>query len=150
MKSSLAASPGAERSARFLLAERLPLATGLVAAALVIRSQLTAVGPLLPRIEADFGVGQIWVGLISVSLGALFTLSLTLSALVAADAQEAAAITGLQFGVGYTAAALAPLALGILRDATGGFGAALWVVAAFALLVEAAVFAAARLLRHRR
>jgi CP family cyanate transporter-like MFS transporter len=89
----------------------------------------------------------IWVGLISVSLGALFTLSMTLSALLAADAREAAAIAGLQFGVGYTAAALAPLAVGILRDATGGFGTGLWLVAAVAVLVEAAVLSAARLLR---
>jgi CP family cyanate transporter-like MFS transporter len=111
-------------------------ATGLLAGAVALAAGLAGV--------------WIWVGLISVSLGALFTLSLTLSALVAADAREAAAITGLQFGVGYTAAALAPLALGILRDATGGFGAALWVVAAFALLVEAAVLAAARLRRRRR
>ena len=97
------------------------------------------------------GVIGVWisVGLISVSLGALFTLSMTLSALVAANAREAAAIAGLQFGVGYTAAALAPLALGILRDTTGGFGSGLWLVAAAAAFVEATAFATARLLRGR-
>jgi len=90
----------------------------------------------------------LWVGVISVSLGALFTLTMTLSALVAADARDAAAIAGLQLGVGYTAAALAPLALGLVRDETGGFGAPLWVVAGIAAAVEAAVLVTARLLRE--
>jgi CP family cyanate transporter-like MFS transporter len=97
-------------------------------------------------VAADAAGVWFWVGLISLSLGALFTLAMTLSALVAGHAQEAAAIAGLQLGVGYTVAALAPLALGILRDATGGFQAGLWLVAVVAALVVGAVLVISQLL----
>jgi MFS transporter, CP family, cyanate transporter len=135
-----------------------PLAGVAVASVAASRVRIDAIlgtaaaGLLAGTVALAVGVSGvwIWVGLISVSLGALFTLSMTLAALLARDAREAAATAGLQLGVGYTAAALAPLALGVLRDATGGFGAALWVVAAVAALVEGAVVVTARLLRETR
>jgi ACS family 4-hydroxyphenylacetate permease-like MFS transporter len=52
----------------------------------------------------------------------------------------------MQLGVGYVVAAVAPVALGLLRDTTGSFSAGLWLVAATAGLVVCAVAAALRLL----
>jgi CP family cyanate transporter-like MFS transporter len=65
-----------------------------------------------------------WVAVISLSLGSLFALSITLSVEVSTLAGDAAAVAGMQLGVGYTMAALAPFALGALRDATGSFARA--------------------------
>jgi len=136
----------------------VPLAGVALGSAAVSRTRIEAIlavagaGLVGGTVALAAGVSGIWiwVGLISLSLGALFTLSMTLPALFAADPREAAANAGLQFGVGYTVAALAPLALGVLRDATGTFGAGLWLVAGVAACVEAAVLVTARLLREAR
>jgi CP family cyanate transporter-like MFS transporter len=106
-------------------------------------------GLLAGTIAVASDLRGVWasVGLISVSLGALFTLSMTLPSLVARRTHEAAAVAGLQLGVGYTVAALAPLALGVLRDETGGFGAGLWLVAVVAALLQAAALVTSRVLR---
>ena len=82
-----------------------------------------------------------WVAVISLSLGSLFALAMTLSVVATGSPGEAAALASMQLGAGYTIAAAAPFALGSLRDATGSFVAGLWMVAAIALLV--AVFVAA-------
>ena len=66
---------------------------------------------------------------------------MTLSVAATGAPGEAAALASMQLGVGYTMAAVAPFALGGLRDATGSFAAGLWVVAGIAALV--AVFVAA-------
>jgi len=81
-----------------------------------------------------------WVAVISLSLGSLFALAMTLSAAATDRPGEAAALASMQLGVGYTMAAAAPFALGALRDGTGSFTAGLWVVAGISVLV--AVFAA--------
>jgi CP family cyanate transporter-like MFS transporter len=82
-----------------------------------------------------------WVAVISLSLGSLFALAMTLSVVATSGPGEAAALASMQLGAGYTIAAAAPFALGALRDATGSFVAGLWMVAAIAVLV--AVFVAA-------
>lgn len=92
------------------------------------------------------GSAWAWVSLISLSLGSLFALSMTLAVVTARRPGEAAAIAGMQLGVGYTMAAAAPLALGALRDTTGGFDAGLWLVAALAGLVVISVVATVALL----
>ncbi len=92
------------------------------------------------------GSAWAWVSVISVSLGSLFALSLTLAAVMARRPGEAAAIAGMQLGAGYTMAAAAPLALGALRDITGGFDAGLWLVAVLAGLVVVSVVVTVALL----
>jgi CP family cyanate transporter-like MFS transporter len=64
---------------------------------------------------------------------------------------EVAALAGMMLGIGYTMSASAPLLLGTLRDATGGFDAVLWaLVGAAALLVAVdASFSPARLAAGR-
>jgi CP family cyanate transporter-like MFS transporter len=91
-----------------------------------------------------------WIAVISLSLGSLFALSMTLSVDVASHPGEVAAIAGMQLGVGYTMAALSPFALGALRDATGSFTAGLWVVAGIAVLVLASVAATLTLMTRNR
>lgn len=90
-----------------------------------------------------------WIAVVSLSLGSLFALSMTLSVDVATHPGDVAAIAGMQLGVGYTMAALSPFALGALRDATGSFTAGLWVVAGIAVLVLASVTATLVLLGRR-
>lgn len=60
--------------------------------------------------------------------GALFPLALTLSIDVVSRPEEAGAVAGLMLGVGYTIAALAPLLIGVVRDAAGGFALPLWLL----------------------
>ena len=61
-------------------------------------------------------------------------------------------IAGMMLGVGYVGIALAPITLGAIRDATGGFDAVLGVVVAtsVALLLVAAACSPARLRRGLR
>jgi cyanate permease len=58
----------------------------------------------------------------------------------------------MMLGIGYCAGALAPLALGGLRDATGSFDAGMWLIAALAVgvLVVCASCSPARLARGVR
>jgi CP family cyanate transporter-like MFS transporter len=90
-----------------------------------------------------------WIAVVSLSLGSLFALAMTLSVEVARHPGDAAALAGMQLGVGYTMAALAPFALGALRDTTGSFAAGLWVVAGIAILVLASVVTTLVLLDRR-
>ena len=71
---------------------------------------------------------------------------MALSVVAARAPGEVAASAAMQLGVGYIVAALAPVALGLLRDATGGFGAGLWLVAGIAVLLLLAVAAVSVLL----
>ena len=43
--------------------------------------------------------------------------------------EQVAGIAGMMLGIGYCIGALAPLALGALRDGTGSFSAGLWAIA---------------------
>ena len=73
--------------------------------------------------------------------GALFTLVMTLPLDVSDRPSEVGAVAGLVLGAGYCVSAIAPFALGAVRDATGNFTDALWVVvAAGAALVFASLF----------
>jgi MFS transporter, CP family, cyanate transporter len=87
-----------------------------------------------------------WIVLLGLSLGSLFALAMALSVVAARAPGEVAASAAMQLGVGYIVAALAPVALGLLRDATGGFGAGLWLVAGLAFVLLLAVAAVAVLL----
>ena len=88
-------------------------------------------------------------GLLGLGIGAYFPLALTLPVDVASDSADAASISALMLLIGYLLAAIAPVALGVLRDATGNFGAVLWtlVVIAFAMLPLALALSPGRLRR---
>lgn len=87
-----------------------------------------------------------WVIAASIALGVLFALSLTLAVDAASTPSHASSITAMQLGVGYTLAAGAPLALGIVRDSTGTFSASLWTLVGVAACL---LILAVALLVHR-
>jgi cyanate permease len=69
--------------------------------------------------------------------------------IIARDPGDAAAVAGMQLGLGYLMAASSPLLLGLLRDSTGSFDSGLWLVVGTAALVVACVVALVLLLRRR-
>ena len=62
-----------------------------------------------------------WVVVLGLGIGGLFPLALTLPLDYSANADEAGRLTAMTFFVGYVVAAVGPVAVGALRDATGGY-----------------------------
>lgn len=71
---------------------------------------------------------SLWAILLGLAFGTGFTLVLSLFVLRAADAPHAVALSGMAQSVGYTLAAVGPIAVGALHDATGGWSAPLVVL----------------------
>jgi MFS transporter, CP family, cyanate transporter len=86
-------------------------------------------------IAANVPGAWLWAVIVGVSSGLLFTTAMTLPLDAAVRSGDVAAMSALMLGVGYAVAAAAPLALGALRDATGGFTAPLSVLACNGLLL---------------
>ena len=84
----------------------------------VVVTSVTGLG-LLGLALAPGAVPLLWAVLIGLGQGAAFPLALTLVVLRTRDADDAARLSAMSQGFGYTLAALGPLALGALRDATG-------------------------------
>jgi len=76
----------------------------------------------------------IWVVLMGIGVGAGFPMGLAVIAWRSPDPAAAAATSGLALGVGYTAAGLGPLLMGVLIDATAGYTAAIALLLAAGLL----------------
>ncbi|WP_067812426.1 MFS transporter [Actinomadura kijaniata] len=102
-------------------------------AGLALTTALTAVG--FAGLAAVPAVPWPWVLALGVGHGGLFTLVLTLPVVVGRDPREAGRISAMAFFVGYAAAALAPVLVGVLRDATGGFRPAFGALAALTALM---------------
>jgi MFS transporter, CP family, cyanate transporter len=123
--------PGGLMMAAF--ADRLPRREYLVGAALVLAGAVLGV-------ELAPGGGWAWAALFGLAMGNLFPLVMTLPLDVADDAPSVAAFTGLMLGAGYCLSATSPFVLGAVRDATGSFSDALWLLvgtaAAFTLVVS--------------
>lgn len=79
--------------------------------------------------------GWLWAALIGISIGVLFPSIMLLPLDAAHDRTDVGAMAALMLGGGYTLSALAPLVLGALRDATGSFTTAFWVLVADAAVV---------------
>lgn len=79
--------------------------------------------------------GWAWAVLLGISAGVLFTSIMMLPLDAAQDRADVGSMAALMLGGGYTLSALAPIVLGALRDATGSFTTALWVLVADAALV---------------
>ncbi|RZT84062.1 CP family cyanate transporter-like MFS transporter [Pseudonocardia sediminis] len=82
----------------------------------------------------------IWAALIGIGVGAGFSLGLAVIAWRTPDAARSAAVSGFALGIGYLAAGLGPLAMGLLIDLTGGFPAAIVLVLASATLQAGAIW----------
>jgi MFS transporter, CP family, cyanate transporter len=70
----------------------------------------------------------LWAVLMAVGVGAGFPLGLAVIAWRTPDGTASAATSGFALGVGYTAAGLGPLLMGLLIDLTGGYPAAIGVL----------------------
>lgn len=109
-------------------------------AALVATAAASSIAAAVPE-------AWVWAAVLGLALGVLFTTSMTLPLDVADAPASVAAATTLMLGAGYVVSALAPLALGALRDRTGTFTASLGVLAGIgaALLVLSAALSPRRL-----
>ncbi|MBI3746070.1 MAG: MFS transporter, partial [Chloroflexi bacterium] len=72
------------------------------------------------------------VAILGVGIGAFFPLALTLPVDAARDPADAASITALMLLVGYVVSSIAPVVLGLVRDASGSFVVVLWIMVALA------------------
>lgn len=82
------------------------------------------------------GGGWLWAVVVGAAFGALFPMVLTLPLDLAERPAQVGAIAAAMLGGGYALSGTAPFALGVLRDATGSFTSALWLlVGAASLLV---------------
>ncbi|WP_245623319.1 CynX/NimT family MFS transporter [Spirillospora albida] len=85
---------------------------------------------------APLGSIWIWTVVLGFGQGLGFAVALAFIGLRAHDADVAAQLSGMSQGVGYVIAALGPLAVGALYDATGG-----WTVPTIAMLLLSAALA---------
>ncbi len=87
----------------------------------------------------------LWAGLMGLGMGGNLSLALLVLTQLAPSQREASAYTGMAFLFGYLLAALGPVALGTLTDATGGYRVPFLTLAAFGVVtVGLGVAAAAR------
>jgi CP family cyanate transporter-like MFS transporter len=77
----------------------------------------------------------LWAILLGFGLGMMFTLLLTLPTDLSHDPREVGGASALMLLVGYLLAALAPSVLGGVRDATGEFSAAIWLLVGVAVVM---------------
>lgn len=82
----------------------------------------------------------VWAALAGVGMGVMFAVVLTLPLDLTDHPTQAGAIAGVMLTGGYGTAALSPVVLGALRDATGSFHAALYGVGGVALVLVAMSF----------
>jgi CP family cyanate transporter-like MFS transporter len=85
-------------------------------------------------IALDPSHALLWACVTGCGNGAIFPLMMTLPLDAADRPEQVAGVVGMMLGIGYCIGALAPLALGALRDVTGSFEAGLWVIALAAVL----------------
>ncbi|HST24755.1 MAG TPA: MFS transporter [Gaiellaceae bacterium] len=92
------------------------------------------------------GAGWLWAVVLGLSIGTLFPLAMTLPLDLSDNAAQAGAVTGMMLGIGYSITGLAPLVLGLVRDATGSFSTSLWLIVG----IEACLFMSTLWLTHER
>jgi CP family cyanate transporter-like MFS transporter len=106
-------------------------------APLVAAMLVSAVG-LMGLAVAPLAAPWLWVLLVGIGLGIEFPLMLALFVDYAPDAVSATGLSGMGFGVGYLLAALAPIGVGALRDASGAYELPFLALAVLSLVLAAA------------
>jgi CP family cyanate transporter-like MFS transporter len=74
------------------------------------------------------GGAWVWATTAGLCTGAMFPLVMTLPVDIGRRPADVGAVAGMMLGIGYTIGAVAPLALGAARDATGTFTTTLWLI----------------------
>ncbi len=90
------------------------------------------------------GVALLWAFFLGIGAGVGFPLVLTLFVLRGRDVRHTAALSGMAQSVGYTLAAVAPLAIGALHDASGGWKLPLAVLTGMAVPALLAALSASK------
>lgn len=81
--------------------------------------------------------GVVWAVALGAGMGTIFPIVLTLPVDVGGRPAHVAATAAMMLLVGYILSAVAPLAFGIARDVTGGFGLGLWLLVALGVVLVA-------------
>jgi CP family cyanate transporter-like MFS transporter len=89
-------------------------------------------------IEAPAGA-YAWAFIGGFGNGMMFPLMMTMPLDVARRPADVSAVTGMMLGFGYSLAAIAPFALGAVRDSTGSFRDSLWLLAGITTLLAIVV-----------
>jgi CP family cyanate transporter-like MFS transporter len=132
-----------------LFADRVGTRRGQLATAGLIAIVGLVVIALTPAQPSGSPVTLIGTALVGFGIGLYFPLVLTLPVDIAANPEEAASISALMLLVGYVIASTAPVVLGLVRDATGGFEGivAIFVVVAISMVVLGLALSPGRLER---
>jgi CP family cyanate transporter-like MFS transporter len=96
--------------------------------AIVWAGGLLALGGWVGVLAAPSAAPSVWAVMLGLAFGIGFTLVLALFVLRTHDAAHAAALSGMAQSVGYTLAAVGPIAVGALHDVTGDWTAPLLVL----------------------
>jgi MFS transporter, CP family, cyanate transporter len=89
----------------------------------------------LTGVAAAPGPAFLWAALLGAGLGMTFTLLLTLPTDISEHPRDVGGAAAFMFLVGYLLASIAPSALGAARDATGDFGASIWLLVGVGLVM---------------
>ena len=89
-------------------------------------------------------LGFAWATVAGVAQGGMFALVMTVPLDLEERPERVGALVAMMLGLGYTFAAVAPFALGAIRDATRSFDAVLWVAAGLLVLQFFALLALPR------
>jgi CP family cyanate transporter-like MFS transporter len=101
---------------------------------IVLGAGVAALAGWVGVLAAPSAVPSLWVILLGLGFGTGFTLVLALFVLRADDAPHAVALSGMAQSVGYTLAAIGPIAVGALHDMTGAWTAPLAVLIGVAVV----------------
>ncbi|MEN3161424.1 CynX/NimT family MFS transporter [Tistrella mobilis] len=103
--------------------------------------QLWVLGIMLCTIAGMLGMmwGPIatmwpWAVVLGIGQGGCFALALVMIVLRSGDAMTAARLSGMAQSVGYTLAALGPLAIGLIHEITGGWSLVAWLLTGIGLV----------------
>jgi len=111
---------------------------------IALAATLLAIAGYAGVLAAPTAAAWLWATLLGIGFGAGFTLVLALFVLRAHDAHHAAALSGMAQSVGYTLAAVGPVLVGALHDATGGWTVPLGVLIVLAVADVGVALAASR------
>lgn len=88
--------------------------------AVVVGMGLSSIG-IAGLLFAPLSQALVWSAITGLGQGAVFAVALTIVILRSGDGREAAAMSAMSQGVGYSLAAVAPLLAGLFRDLTGNW-----------------------------